>query len=178
MTTPSNNLPSAVQTIILTLVLVAGCGGGGSQRPSVDTYYERWVHLSSTLVNSNSSRRSLSGQAPLVAYFAIGQQPNWNSPNYPNDPAAHLDQFTKAELDFGDGQGWQDVTADARTKWWQQPLGTPTYYQTNYMTPHTYTEPGVYEVNGRITWWDGQVMEAGPGWRVTVTVTAAASSGT
>ncbi|MDQ3022990.1 MAG: hypothetical protein M3R04_01200 [bacterium] len=70
----------------------------------------------------------------------------------------HMEEdILKAELDFGDGTGWQDCTVDCLTTWFREPY-VPNQVPIDWMTRHTYTEPGTYEINGRITFWDGEVM--------------------
>jgi hypothetical protein len=129
------------------------------------------VTVRATLEDANGARRKINGATPFTAWFKLDVQArNYGLGDPANDPPAYLDQFTTAELDFGEGQGWQDVTTDARTMWWQEPNGSPVY-PVAYMTQHTYATPGVYEVKGRMTFWDGEVIEAGPTYRVTVTVT-------
>jgi hypothetical protein len=67
--------------------------------------------------------------------------------------------FTKAELDFGEGAGWQDMTHEIQNLWWHTPDGADPL-DTGYMTHHTYTQPGSYNVLGRVTYWTGEVVTA------------------
>lgn len=66
------------------------------------------------------------------------------------------DVFTKVEVDFGDGSGWVDVTTDAKTKWFKG----PEYWKPENKTQHTYTTPGEFSINARLTYWDGEVVYA------------------
>lgn len=71
--------------------------------------------------------------------------------NYAHDPPK-----LKTELDFGDGSGWQDITALIASfdyNWFDgvDPAGT---------VQHTYTEPGDYTIDARVTYWDGEVVYA------------------
>jgi hypothetical protein len=72
------------------------------------------------------------------------------------------DVFTKAEIDWGDGSGFEDVTVDALAKWGRGPGGTDENHDDaddpDFLSLHTYDTPGEYTISGRITYWDGAVV--------------------
>jgi len=66
----------------------------------------------------------------------------------------YVDLFTKAEVDFGEDSGWLDGTAQFKAFWFYQ--GHPE--SEGYMISYTYTIPGVYNIRGQVTFWDGEVI--------------------
>jgi hypothetical protein len=70
--------------------------------------------------------------------------------------------WTRAEVDFGDGQGWQDYTDQAR------------YFQRHGgKTPEAYIlkefAPGTYSIRSRATYFDGEQLISDP--PITIVVT-------
>jgi hypothetical protein len=67
-----------------------------------------------------------------------------------NDSGAlNVDKF---EINYGDGTGWIDVTADAGS-WDYLTESDP-----DGMTHYVYEQAGTYEVLARATFWDGEVV--------------------
>ncbi|MEZ5339300.1 MAG: hypothetical protein R3F46_13705 [bacterium] len=77
---------------------------------------------------------------------------------------SHLNDFPpgggaavrKYEIDFGDGDGFVDVTADAG-KWSDGGVGGEP--SADQMTRHVYSVPGEYLARGRVTYWDGEMFD-------------------
>jgi hypothetical protein len=73
---------------------------------------------------------------------------------------------SKTEIDFGDGAGWQDVTADRFR--WDRIYGDGIDLST--WTQHVYTTPGSYTPDIRVTYWDGEVLHHLPDTVVHITI--------
>lgn len=58
------------------------------------------------------------------------------------------------KIDFGDGSGWQDITA----LYYVMDFDYDDGVDLSRVARHTYTEPGVYNIRARATYWDGQVV--------------------
>lgn len=141
--------------------LVLGCGTPGGIPPMGPS--QRYVELFAKPVESSSGRsRIIEGKGPLEVAAILGRAFGEQDSHTDND-------ILKAELDFGDGSGWTDYTEDSRNKWWEEPLTVPVYHP-DWMTRHTYTQPGTYIINGRMTFWDGELLYAEPSSLVTVIV--------
>jgi hypothetical protein len=75
------------------------------------------------------------------------------------------DYVTKIEIDFDDGSGWSDITAD-RTNWkWSTVLSAA-----NNWTQHTYTTAGNYTPTVRVTYWDNEIIPQISGTQVQIVV--------
>jgi hypothetical protein len=92
---------------------------------------------------------SASGKAPLEVALTFGVQFG------EQDQHRTLEQIiSKMEIDYGEGAGWQDVTA-AFYQWdWDYDDGV----DLNHVARHTYAAPGMYMIRGRATYWDGEVV--------------------
>jgi hypothetical protein len=86
----------------------------------------------------------ISGPAPLVIRGALGVQSD--STDIGHDPF-----YSKIEVDFGDGAGWTDVTAQLEN-YWQNGL------KPQDLIVHEYSAPGVFIIRARATYWDGAVV--------------------
>jgi hypothetical protein len=98
-----------------------------------------------------------------LAVFVAGTQDHFKDANYDWN-----EYISKYEIDFGDGGGWQDVTADRDR--WDRIYGDGIDLST--WTQHTYTTPGEYDPNVRVTYWDGEVLYQHPDTAVHVSVLA------
>lgn len=67
--------------------------------------------------------------------------------------ATHREAITSFEVDYGDGQGWQNVTADA-------PRWASFLTWGDNVTHYFYAAPGTYTLRARATFHDGEVVEA------------------
>ncbi len=80
--------------------------------------------------------------------------------------------ISKVEIDFGDGSGWEDVTAA-----WMSKQDQSIYSLEDAAQPHTYTEPGEYSVHCRVTFTDNEVFvrpqATEPSYTVTITAPSA-----
>jgi PKD repeat protein len=104
-----------------------------------------------------AASQQVSGTAPLAVGAALTATPGM-------DDAAHSGSAltSKAELDFGDGAGWQDVTAQ------QHAAGPAWGASLAQSVPHAYAAPGSYTLRGRVTYWDGTLYEAWNPYTITV----------
>ena len=127
-----------------------------------------FVEASALQGGEAASGRGLTGGVGMV----VGMVPDAGVAVPYDSDAAHrgVDPLmTKHEVNFGDGGGWVDVTAEERTY---------DYYLGDGLDPahcakHTYTNPGTYTIDARVTYWDGAVLYASQfGESVTVTITA------
>jgi hypothetical protein len=154
------------------LVLVA-CFAGNLASCSQGSSYDATGHpvpfrYASAVVqayssNDGPSMRGVKGAAPCLVGAIADASNDFN-------PKTGV-VLTRLEIDFGDGGGWQDVTA-AQPSW--------DYYvydgiDQDKAVLHTYTTPGVYRVRSRGTYWDGEVVTSNHanGEEPTVTVLAA-----
>ncbi|MEZ5339299.1 MAG: hypothetical protein R3F46_13700 [bacterium] len=69
-------------------------------------------------------------------------------------PSPDVEMVSRYELDFGDGNGWMDVTQQARS-WHEAGSGPDT--DVSKLSRVLLSEPGEYLLRGRITYWDGEV---------------------
>jgi hypothetical protein len=148
-----------VSVLIFCGLLLASCGGGsggGTQQNG-----NRSAALKTAAVSVLTGQNQ--GKAPLtVAARIVGGY----GPLDPRNDTA----FSKAELNFGDGTGWIDCTVDLHTLWFKEP--TPLVGPlTDWMTKHTYTAAGTFDITGRLTYADGEVIYTDPTDGSTVTVT-------
>jgi len=128
-------------------LLMISCTGGSNPQYGFNVEYERSAFIR---IGSGSER----GAAPheVHVYVSIG--------------GAHTDDASqskgkKIELDFGAGEGWQDVTVTVHallsTEATLNGSGVP---QSEWLS-YTYIEPGQYQIWLRVTWWDGEVTPGG-----------------
>ena len=151
------------------LLLAAGCSGG-SAPTDIGFTVVRQVVPEATLQNSNVDHNSnLTGSAPLTVYYQINGSRRIGVPGLPNDTLPWSQLFTKVEADFGEGDGWVDVTSDLAL-WNSQPTGPP-HFNTAYMSSHRYAAAGSYRMRGRITYFDDDVVESDPAFEIVVTAT-------
>jgi hypothetical protein len=91
----------------------------------------------------------LVGASPLVFGYAIGAMET-------SIDSQQTVSRVKYEADYGDGSGWVDVTAESGE--WQYALtGNPAHW-----SHHTYSAPGTYALNLRVTYWDGEIVYCDP----------------
>jgi PKD repeat protein len=111
------------------------------------------------------------GNTPLEVAFTVGASTS------DRDSGLREDQkIPSMEVDFGDGSGWQDITA----LYYVMDFDYDDGVDLSRVAGHTYTEPGEYIIRARATYWDGEVIsldETTPqDWRpqpIRVTVTEA-----
>lgn len=110
------------------------------------------VHFRSVFVLAASSAGTgtLSGSAP----FTVGIMPEY-SPNHSdlNRPASGV--VTKVEADYGEGEGFVDITDASRDLWALSGQGSVPFDQ---LIQHTYFTPGSYTIRVRMTFWDGAML--------------------
>jgi hypothetical protein len=90
--------------------------------------------------------------------------------NIPGAPASVFGKdeiISKAEIDWGDGGGFEDYTQDAYELW---DIGQGSE-DPQYLTHHTYATPGEYTMVGRLTYWDGTVVAEEESDRATIRIT-------
>ena len=100
----------------------------------------RWVSVSTAL--------GLTAQDQLKAYAIPDIHPKQS------DRVSHVEWLIKAELDFGDGSGWIDVTQLYIA--FQSINSIADFRQ--FACKHEYTQPGAYTIKARATFWDGNVI--------------------
>lgn len=93
--------------------------------------------------------QQLTGSAPFTLGAALAATPGLLDTAHTGSALT-----VKSELDFGDGAGWTDVTMQ------QQALGTAWGTSLAQSVQHTYAAAGTYTLRGRVTYWDGKVMDA------------------
>jgi hypothetical protein len=135
------------------LLALAGCAGAGTCAPAVS----RGAGLDVLTAAGAAQNQQAVGSAPFAVGAALTATPGVQDRGL---TASQL--LGKAELDFGDGGGWVDVTAQ------QLALGAAWGASLAQSAAHTYTAAGTYTIRGRVTYWDGQVIEAWDPWTVTV----------
>jgi hypothetical protein len=90
----------------------------------------------------------LRGSFPLEVGIALGFQAALDDPF----PRSH-DNISRFEIDYGDGRGWRDVTADSG-RWGYG------FAAREHLTTFIYTEPGTYLLHGRAIFYDGEIVES------------------
>lgn len=80
----------------------------------------------------------------------------------------NLRSIVKVEINFGDSPLWIDCTSESHAHW----RGDPPPAQSNF--DHTYTQPGEFLVEVRLTFWDGEVLNSLNKCKVTVSPPAGA----
>lgn len=88
------------------------------------------------------------GEYNAQAPFAVSAYTSYQG-EFPGRDVGIIDYVTTIEIDYGDGGGWEDVTV-RRLLWDDR---SPTTWE-----QHTYTTPGEYDLNMRVTYWDGEVV--------------------
>jgi hypothetical protein len=86
------------------------------------------------------------------------------------DPGSTAELVLKAEVDWGDGSGFEDVTNDTHTKWYRGGEGSLPN-DPNFLSLHTYAGTGDHTIIARVTYWDGEVVLDKPQDRVHVVIT-------
>lgn len=142
------------------MLTLGGVSCGGGFRIGTPVYLERDALMHAVLVSSGAQNTlwDVSGPAPLELRVSM------NYTTGEQDGGAVSDVIHGAALNFGDGTGWIDVTAEFLND--QDIHGT--HLDGNML--HTYFEPGSYEIHGRLTYWDGEVVENVPTMTVKVLV--------
>jgi len=134
---------TALGIIGILLVGVGGCAGGASCAPAI----ARGVGLDVLGPAGAVNDQQLTGSAPLTLGAALVAAPGLQDTGRTGSQLV-----TKAELNFGDGAGWVDITAQ------QQALGPAFGNSLAQSVQHTYAAAGSYILQGRVTYWDGQVL--------------------
>lgn len=149
--------------LLLMNLSLFGCTSG-SKNGFEDLRSRSALLESRTLVSEDISRH-LEGRSPLTVASSIA------SSYGPGDEEHALGGnriIIKAELNFGDGSGWLDKTVDQETKWYNPEA--PSLHDPDFMTQHVYETPGTYTITGRLTYWDGELVDVMADWQVTVIV--------
>jgi hypothetical protein len=121
-----------------------GKGSGGDLIPSLA---ERTAQTNLWLVTATGLESFMQSQrAPSEIAFIIDASMG------PNDTNGFFLDVVKLEINYGDGSGWRDVTAD-RAFWDYSSDRDPAR-----MTHYEYSLPGTFYVNSRVTFWDGEVV--------------------
>lgn len=129
-------------TILSLCVMLSLCACNSSTTSELDG----WTPHISRGLHVHLEQNNAGGSSDLVyVYF---------SPNDGSQDFSHEQWLTKLEADYGDGSGWQDITAWYRIQAERQ---TVTHYLIDSIT-HTYPSAGTYLLNGRVTYWDGAVV--------------------
>ncbi|MCC7477351.1 hypothetical protein IT575_02735 [bacterium] len=141
---------SALRLSLCMVLMFCSCGGDGVfvGAPINDT---RWVL---SLTYGVTTVEFSEGVAVGPIGTQVGAKLNYlvAVQGSPGDHAV----ISKAEINWGDGGGFQDCTDDARNKWWSNPAASED--NPAYLTVHTYNTPGEYTITGRVTYWDGVVV--------------------
>jgi hypothetical protein len=144
------------------LVLCAGCSGGGGTTANnvVDVR-----HVEALLFHAGANPEQFFADDPApppgiqVAPFDVYTSFNWDTG--PQDLGrSHLDSLGKAEVDYGDGGGWEDITQSTRDLYTVlEAGGYGAGIPLSADAHHTYTDRGLYDVHWRFTYWDGQEID-------------------
>jgi hypothetical protein len=110
------------------------------------TFRENWVAV---FLNTGGSTFEYKGTPGLIIVEA--GPPVTVGVVFGGDGFAYDCEDKKLEIDWKDGSGWQDVTEEARA--WGNPL-------IGELSKHTYTANGLYQINCRRTFWDGETLES------------------
>ena len=112
----------------------------GSPSPEERYIYPTvWVQRDSTETGSVAQ-----GSVPFEIAFIV---------NYSTDRGGSTEELiSRFEVNYNDGEGWQDVTSNAYNVW-DYTLQDPSAREF-----HTFTEPGEYALSLRVTYWDGEVV--------------------
>ncbi len=110
---------------------------------------------------------------PLVIYSLLNLSQDLNDKD---SDRGLLESVTKVEVDFCDNGGWEDATP------WFNDYFTPPYDNTTAgKIKHTYPAAGVYAMQIRATFWDGEVVywnsQLDPHKQITVPYSAAEHDG-
>jgi hypothetical protein len=134
------------------LVLISLTGGCNSSSPRIEGGGHRYVYDSLFIQTSATSEgNTITGKAPLdialIVNFGLSAK----------DSGSVADITQKVEVSYGDSSGWVDVTGHAQA-FWDYSLA-----DTAKREFHTYSNPGSYHLSSRVTYWDGEVVEAALG---------------
>jgi hypothetical protein len=126
---------SCYALVFVVLMLATGCDNNVGYLPIYEIV-DRYV------IAGISKPEDLPGTAPFAVQFEIEVSID--------DPDEYKDRpVSKAEIDFGDGSGFVDVTSKlVRSEW-----------IFNYTGEHTYFQAGAYILRARATYWDGAILE-------------------
>ena len=150
--------------LVLTCVVLASCSGGVGGTTANEPGSVRSVVA--YLIQAGPNGRLIYADDPppptgaQVAPFDVYTWFDWTiGPPAQDGGHNEVQALGKAEVDFGDGAGWEDVTQTMHDL--QQaildgsyPNGTPLSADVH----HVYSLPGFYHVYWRFTYWDGEVI--------------------
>lgn len=144
----SRKLTSFTTLCLFVIALsTSGCSpGGGRVTPVLARKSFIWAVLPPSSTAESTLGAEVTGPAPLQ----LLAEPNYGLGERDDDSR---EDITKVEVNFGDGGGWSDVTADAQAMWSGEPVDW-----LNSTLEHTYTEPGDHIIIARLTFWDGEVV--------------------
>lgn len=128
---------TALLLLAMAVVLQQGCTGGGTD--PLEPLPRSWS------ITYDNGAADILGAAPHSMSITVTVDGYDEALN-----AGILVPGNKIELDFGDGGGWEDVTAAMIS------AGNGLPRQTGQFN-HTYTDPGDYLLRGQVTWWDSKV---------------------
>jgi hypothetical protein len=123
--------------ILLACLLFAGC----------TAHYTGMITINDHRIVSVSANH-LQGIAPLdvTARVIIGLN---------ETDTSMRTAVTKIEVDFADGSGWQDVTAQISATW-----DNPSATMNDQLITHHYIAAGQYIIRARVTYSDNQILES------------------
>ena len=141
-------------SIVTFLFLLAFASCGKSNNSGITPgFVPRYANLVARVVENGSVNERVRGFVIIEGPLELGLIVSYGIHRLPPGGGKIV---TKREIDFGDGIGWVDVTAES-VKWSDGGVGgEPTPDQ---MTRRVYTEPGEYLIRGRVTYWDGEVYD-------------------
>lgn len=131
-------------------ILLSSCGP--SARNENPGFTPRGAAIYAWEVSNGELGQSLRGEVANTGALEVAVHIDYTVVHPPDD----LPMVSRFELDFGEGNGWEDVTSEARN-WDYGEIGRG--LDVNRLTHHTYSEPGEYLLRGRVTYWDGEVFD-------------------
>jgi hypothetical protein len=142
--------PIPIIFCLLAALALSGCwpGGGGISVPTHNSRATAPLLRTSLATNlTGPSDNAVTANAPFQAYLTVAVLPSSEDSVY--------NFWTHAEIDFDDGQGWQDITPQAVYFYKRNRDGAAAYVIKDFA-------PGDYNVRSRATYNDGEVLEGGP----------------
>ncbi len=138
--------------VTLSLTICACDVSGGPPQGNDPIDLQRLADVDAWAITpSGPDSRNLHGPVPREVGVVLGFQ------GHLSDVGTVKQQISRFEINWGDGGGWVDVTAEAYE--WDYVWGDGV--DPAHISRHTYTLPGTYGITGRVTFRkDGEVVVA------------------
>ena len=128
------------------LLVLTGCSENNS--PVGPIFLSRSVNLAYAAIGAITGQNELNAPAEIGFSILV---------SFGNSDLSRNNAVTRLELDPGDSSGWRDITSEYYEYLNKQRSARK---QVSFLDTYIYAEPGVYELQARACYWDGEVVNS------------------